>query len=137
MTFDKIVQKRMFLLIIFLLLVSAFFGTNEEIGINKTVHWKWDLSIWVFHLKSWSWLIFGLVYGLLALLKYWTNKTISILHLVLLILIFLTDNILNSDLQYMVVLHIASYVVFFANVLWAIRNRIVIIKKPADGNTYN
>ena len=131
MTFNKLVQKRMFFLVIFLLVVSAFFGTDKEIGINKTVNWKWDLSIWVFYMKSWSWLIFGLVYGLLALLKYWTNKTLSIVHLVLLILIFLTDNILNSNLRLMVVLNITSFVMFFINVIWAIRNRNRTVIKPS------
>jgi hypothetical protein len=38
MTFDKLVQKRMFLLIIILLMISTYFG-GIQTGYNRTLSW--------------------------------------------------------------------------------------------------
>ena len=137
MTFDKLVQKRMFLLAVFLLMISTYFGGNEHIGINKTVNWQWDISNWIFFMKGWTYLIPVIGYGIIAILKYWTNKLLSILHLVLLSLVFLAEDILYMDLRLIVMLNILSMVVFILNVIWTIRNRNHNAKKQADNNTYN
>ena len=134
MTFDKLVQKKMFLLAIFLLMVSTYFGGNEQMGINKTVNWQWDISNWIFFIKGWTYLISVVGYGIIAILKYWTNKFLSILHLVLLSLVFLAEDILYMDLLLIVLLNIIARVVFILNVIWTIRNRNHNAKKPADNN---
>ncbi|CAM4245431.1 hypothetical protein [Zobellia nedashkovskayae] len=131
MTFDKLVQKKMFLLAIFLLMVSTYFGGNEQMGINKTVNWQWDISNWIFFIKGWTYLISVVGYGIIAILKYWTNKFLSILHLVLLSLVFLTEDILCMDLRLIVMLNIISIVVFLLNVIWTIRNRNRNVEKAS------
>jgi len=127
----------MFLPAIFLLMISTYFGGNEQIGINKTINWQWDISNWIFFMKGWTYLIPVIGYGIITILKYWTNKLLSILHLVLLSLVFLAEDILYMDLRLIVMLNILSMVVFILNVIGTIRNRNHNAKKPADNNTYN
>jgi|UniRef100_UPI0040494A72 hypothetical protein len=131
MTFDKLVQKKMFLLAIFLLMVSTYFGGNEQLGINKTVNWQWDISNWIFFVKGWTYLIPVIGYGIIAILKYWTNKFLSILNLVLLSLVFLAEDILYLDLRLIVMLNIISIVVFLLNAICTIRNRNRNVKKAS------
>lgn len=123
MNFDTLVQKRMFLLLILILMISTYFGGTEPVGVNKTVHWQWDLSNWVLYLKNWSLLLFGFGYGIVALLGHSTNKTFSIIHLVILLLLLLVNSTIQADLAIIVILHIISLVVFFVNLLWTINNR--------------
>ncbi len=100
-----------------------YFGGSEPIGINKTVHWQWDISNWVLQLKSWTWLLFGIGYGIVALLGHSTNKTLSIIHLVILLLLLLVNSTLQADVAIIVILQIIALVVFFVNLLWTINNR--------------
>lgn len=123
MTFDKLVQKRMLLLIILLLMIFTYFGGIGNVGINKTVGWAWDISNWVFFTKNGSWLISIIGYGILALLKYSTNKKLSILHLIFITLTFVAEDILNTDLRLVLTLNLISVMVFLINLSWAIRNR--------------
>ena len=132
MTFDKLVQKRMFLLIILLLMIFTYIGGNGNIGINKTIGWAWDISDWLFFARNGSWLIFIIGYGFLALLKYWTNKNLSKLHLILITLTFVADDILNIDLRLILTLNVVSVVVFLMNFIWSIRNRNVKLTKKAS-----
>lgn len=132
MTFDKLVQKRMLLLIILLLMISTYFGGIGNIGINKTVGWDWDISNWLFFSKIGLWLIFIIGYGILTLLKYWTNKNLSKLHLVLITLTFVADDILNMDLRLILTLNVISALVFLMNFICSIRNRNVKLTKRAS-----
>lgn len=134
MTFDKLVQKRMFLLVILLLMISTYFSGDEQTGINKTVNWEWDISNWIFFLKGWTYLIAVIGYGIIAILKYSTNRLLSILHIALLSLVFLAEDVLFLDLRLIVMLNIISIVVFILNVMWTIKNRNHNAEKPADNN---
>ena len=59
----------MFLIAFILTILISFFNWYGEIGINKTVNWQWDISNWNFHIRGWSWLIFIVGYGIIALFK--------------------------------------------------------------------
>jgi len=52
MTFEKLVQKKMFLLTIISFIFLGYFGEIQNIGINKTVGWAWDFTSWTFYTKS-------------------------------------------------------------------------------------
>ena len=132
MTFDKLIQKRMFVLIIILLMIFTYFGGIGNVGINKTVGWALDISNWMFFAKNGTWLIFIIGYGILALLKYWTNKNLSILHLILITLNFVAEDILNTDLILTLILSLISLIVFIMNFLWTIRNRNKKLTKKAS-----
>ncbi|MEK6152556.1 hypothetical protein WIW50_04825 [Flavobacteriaceae bacterium 3-367] len=123
MGFDKLVQKRMFFLIILMLLIFIYFGGIGNVGINKTVGWAWDITNWIFFVKNGLWLLFIIGYGILALQKRCTNKNLSILHLILIVLTFFAEDILNIDLRLIFILNLISIAVFFMNFVWAIRNR--------------
>ncbi|MCK8482338.1 hypothetical protein, partial [Psychroserpens algicola] len=122
MTFDKLVQKRMFLLIIMLLMISTYFG-GIQTGYNRTLGWAYDFSFWIFVVKPFLWLAFLIGYGILALLRYWTNKKLSILHLILIGLTFISEDIMNSDSRLTLTLILISTILFLMNCVWSIRNR--------------
>ncbi len=122
MTFDKLVQKRMFLLVIMLLMISIYFG-GIQTGYNRTLGWAYDFSFWIFVVKPFLWLAFLFGYGILALLRYWTNKKLSIFHLILIGLTFIAEDILNSDSRLILTLMLISTILFFMNFIWAVINR--------------
>ncbi len=123
MTFDKLVQKRMLLLIILMLMIFTYFGGIGNVEINKTDYWNWDITNWILFVKNGSWIIFIIGYGILALFKYSTNKLLSILHLISIILIFVVDDILNIGLQLNLTLNLILIAIFFINFAWSIKNR--------------
>ncbi|MCL8009557.1 hypothetical protein M8845_19210 [Gelidibacter japonicus] len=126
MTFKKLIQKRMFLLIIILLMVSIYYG-GIQIGYNQTLGWAYDLSFWILVVKPFLWLVFLIGYGILALLRYSTNERLSTLHLILIILTFVAEDILNFNSRLTLTLMLISTIVFLMNCVWAIRNRNVKI----------
>tara|TARA_R110001606_G_scaffold275009_2_gene423352 strand:- start:458 stop:856 length:399 start_codon:yes stop_codon:yes gene_type:complete len=131
MIFDKLVQKRMFLLIIMVLMISIYFG-GIQTGYNRTLGWAYDISFWVFIIKPFLWLAFLIGYGVLALLRYWTNKKLSISHLILIGLTFIAEDILDSDSRLILTLMLISTIVFVINFIWTIKNRnIKLIKKAS------
>jgi hypothetical protein len=123
MTFNELVQKRMFLLMISLVVFFGYFGGIQNVGINKTVGWAWDITHYLFFAKIYFLPIYIVGYGILTLLKYLTHKNISKAHLILVILTFLVDDIFTIDLQLIIILNLISMVVFLLNFVWAIRNR--------------
>ncbi|MBP0905850.1 hypothetical protein [Mariniflexile gromovii] len=131
MTFDKLVQKRMFLLIIMLLMITIYFG-GIQTGYNRTLGWAFDFSYWILIVKPFLWLAFLIGYGILALLRYWTNKKLSIFHLILIGLTFIAEDILDSDSRLTLTLMLISTIVFIINFVWAIRNRKIKLTKKAS-----
>ena len=131
MTFDKLVQKRMFLLIIMLLMIFIYFG-GIRTGYNRTLGWAYDFSFWIFMVQSFLWLAFLIGYGILAILRYWTNKKLSISHLILITLTFIAEDILNSDSRLILTLMLISIIVFLMNFVWAIKNRNIKLTKRAS-----
>jgi hypothetical protein len=131
MTFDKLVQKRMFLLIILMLMIIIYFG-GIQTGYNRTLGWAWDLSYWIFIITPILWFTFLIGYGILALLKYWTNKNLSILHLILILLTFIAEDILTSDSRLTLTLMLTSSILFIMNFVWAIKNRNIRMTNKAS-----
>lgn len=131
MTFEKLVQKRMFLLIIMLLMISIYFG-GIQTGYNRTLGWSYDFSFWIFIVKPFLWLAFLIGYGILAILSYWTNKKLSISHLILIGLTFISEDILNSDSRLTLTLILISIIVFLINFVWSIKNRNLKLTKKAS-----
>ncbi len=131
MTFDKLVQKRMFLLIIMLLMILIYFG-GIQTGYNRTLGWAYDFSFWIFIVKPFIWLAFLIGYGILALLRYWTNRKLSISHLILIALTFIVEDILNLDSRLILTLMLISSIVFIMNFVWAIKNRNIKLTKKAS-----
>ena len=134
MTFDKLLQKRMFLLIILLLMILTYFG-GIQTGYNRTLGYTYDFSFWVFIVKPFLWLAFIIGYGILALLRYWTNKKLSISHLILIGLTFISEDILDSDSRLTLTLILISTIVFVINFVWTIKNRNIKLKKKPAHNT--
>ena len=123
MTFSELVQRRMFLLMIFAIVLFGYWGGIESVGINQTVGWRWDITSWFYYIKRYFLPVYMVGYGILALLQYWTHKYLSIIHLILVILIFVFDDLVSLDIRIVVVLNIISMLVFLLNIIWAIRNR--------------
>jgi hypothetical protein len=131
MTFDRLVQKRMFLLIIMLLMITIYFG-GIQTGYNRTLGFAYDLSFWIFIIKPFLWLAFIIGYGILAILRYWTNRKLSISHLILIGLTFIAEDILNTDSRLTLTLMLISAIVFVMNLIWTIKNRNTILIKKAS-----
>ena len=123
MTFAELVQRRMFLLMIFTIIIFGYFWEIEHVGVNKTVAWAWDISSWLYFAKVYFLPVFLIGYGLLALLNYRTHKNLSIIHLILVILTFIADDIVLMDIGLIVGLNILSMLVFLSNFTWSFRNR--------------
>jgi len=121
----------MFLLIIMLLMISIYFG-GIQTGYNRTLGWTYDFSFLIFIIKPFLWLAFLIGYGFLALLRYWTNKKLSISHLILIGLTFIVEDILNSDSRLTLTLMLISTIVFVMNCVWAIKNRNIKLTKKAS-----
>ena len=112
----------MFLLIIMLLMILIYFG-GIQTGYNRTLGWAYDFSFWIFVVKPFLWLAFLIGYGILAILRYWTNEKLSIFHLILIGMTFIAEDILNSNSRLILTLMLISTILFFMNFIWAIRNR--------------
>lgn len=103
-------------------MISIYFG-GIQTGYNRTLGWTYDFSFWIFIIKPFLWLAFLIGYGILALFRYWTNKKLSISHLILIGLTFIAEDILNSDSLLTLTLILISTIVFATNIIWAIKNR--------------
>lgn len=129
MKFGRLVQKRMFFLTLIILISLLYFGRMGHIGFNKTIGWAWDLSNWSFFIQIGSWPLFIIGYGILALLRYRTNKKISILHLILIVvnlitLFFASKSFFNISLSLIILLfNLISIILFLINFVWTIRNK--------------
>lgn len=112
-------------------MISIYFG-GIQTGYNRTLGWAYDFSFWIFIVKPFLWLAFLIGYGIITLLRYWTNKKLSISHLILIGLTIITEDILNSDSRLILTLMLISTIVFVMNLIWTIKNRkIKLIKKAS------
>ncbi|MGS2727148.1 hypothetical protein ACU8DI_11115 [Psychroserpens sp. BH13MA-6] len=123
MSLSELVQKRMFLLTLFLFVLFGFFGGNQNIEINKTIGWAWDLTGWSFFLKAYFLPSFLMGYGILAILKYTTNEALSFTHLSIILLIFIFDQTASISIVMFDTLYLISCITFLYNFIWSIRNR--------------
>ena len=125
MDIRKIYQKRIFVLMILLYFINAFLTSEKTIGINKTIGWAWDISYWSLFVSIISIPIFIIGYGLLAFFKYKTNKRLSIVHLiiVLITIILYSKALIGIILTLILLLQLTSFILFSMNIVWSIKNR--------------
>jgi hypothetical protein len=88
---------------------AIIFNIDENIGINKTVGWAWDLTSFIIPLS----IIYCSTYLTLYLLKIKPNLIISILSIVLLVVCFKFYNLIF-------LLFISSILLFLSNCMYSI-----------------
>lgn len=132
MKLNELVKRRMFLLTLILFVFLGYFGGIQNIGINKTVGWAWDIIGWVYFIKVYFLPIFIIGYGILALLKYSTHKNLSIIHLFIIAMTLILDDTISITMNIIVTLNLISLFVFLLNFIWSIRNRNSNLNKKAS-----
>ncbi|MBR9847633.1 MAG: hypothetical protein GYB35_16720 [Algicola sp.] len=132
MAFSELFKRRMFLLTMILFVFFGYFGGIQRMGINKTVGWAWDIIGWVYFVKVYFIPIFIIGYGILALLKYSTHKSLSISHLIIIALTFILDDTISITLNIIVTLNLISLILFLSNFIWSIRHRNSNLDKTAS-----
>lgn len=128
--FDNIFQKRMFLLILLIYILFSLFTMQKEFGINKTVGWAFDfyeiMSTLIF---IFLFFLFFILYSIIAICKWRTNKTISMIHIAtILISIYFFEIYRIGILQ---LCNFLSVLIFLINVIWTFNNRKKQIKTSA------
>tara|TARA_R110000744_G_scaffold380233_1_gene500358 strand:+ start:5165 stop:5569 length:405 start_codon:yes stop_codon:yes gene_type:complete len=123
MDFGRLIRKPIFLFAVLVLIIFAHYYRLAILsyGVNRTVSWYWDLSNINF-IISWFWLVFPIGYGLLALFRKRTNGFLSILQLISIGLVFILNFMLGINEGFIFIIHIISIVVFFLNIIWALKN---------------
>ena len=132
MVLSRLIRKRMFFLVFLILIIFSILRGYSTIGINRTVGWAWDISNWIFYVKYGTWLLFLIGYGILALLKINTNLSLSILHLISILIILICGEYINYLLIIILSLNLISIIVFFTNIFLSIRHRNK--KEPNDAS---
>ena len=120
MSFELLVRKRMFLLVVLILMVTIYFD-GFSLSYNRTLGWAYDRSIWIHFGIPVSYLIYIIVYGLIAIFKIATHKVFSFIHLLFLLMLFILNEIMGSLPQIILPLLLASVVIFILNVVWSLR----------------
>lgn len=124
MKFDDWVQKRMFLFMVLFIVLAIISGRNDLFGLNRTVNWAWDFSNWFFYSNMASWPLFFIGYGIIALLKCRTNRSLSLIHLILVSAILMVYYLPLESMAFIIItLKGLSFFVFALNLIWAIANR--------------
>ncbi|KGO79298.1 hypothetical protein Q762_14480 [Flavobacterium cauense R2A-7] len=128
--FDNLFQKRMFLLVLLIYIFFIFFIMPKDYGINKTVGWAWDFYEFYSPLIFISlFYLFFIFYSIIALCKWKTNKTISIVHFItILISIYFFEFYSFGFLQ---LCNFLSILLFLINIIWSFINRQSNIKTSA------
>ncbi|SFU67054.1 hypothetical protein SAMN05216480_11291 [Pustulibacterium marinum] len=123
MSFTTIIQKRTFIILVLVQLIFTFIGGIENVGINKTVGWAWDIANFLVLLRVGDWLVILIGYGIIAIAGYRTSLYLSLLQIFLLIAILSLPGIFFLGNFAVFGLHIAALAVFIGNMLWAVRYR--------------
>lgn len=114
MAITDIIEKRMFLLIVILIMLSVFIGGGYQTGINKTVGWVWDASNWIYWFSYFNWIVL-IGYGFLALMRYKSNKYCSGMHLVLILSSFLIYELFYFSVNWIVIINTCMIIIFIIN----------------------
>ncbi len=129
--FDDLFQKRMFLLILLIYIFFSLFTGQKEFGINKTVGWAFDFYetmsplIFIF-----LFFLFFILYSIIAICKWRTNKTLSMIHIVtILISIYFFEIYRIGFLQFC---NFLSILIFLTNIISSFINRKSHIKTSAQ-----
>ena len=116
MSITELIEKRMFLLILATILLSIILGGGHPVGINKTVGWAWDVSNWMYWFVYLNWIIlFG--YGFLSLKKYRSNRYLSGVHLILILVSFLINELLYFNINMIVIFNTVIIIIFIINLI--------------------
>ncbi len=114
MSLVDLIERRMFLLIITLILLSVIFGGSQLTGVNKTLGWIWDASNWIYWFSYFNWVIL-VGYGFLALKRYKSNKYFSGMHLVLILFSFLIYELFHYSINWIVIVNTLMIIIFIIN----------------------
>ena len=120
--FDSIFQKRMFIVILTTYILFNLISKKDEIGINKTVGWAFDfyvnmspiIYIFLFYL-------FFIIYSIIALCKWKTNKILSIIHFGIILISIAFFEINNSNV--LQICNFCSLTFFLSNIFWSFTKR--------------
>jgi len=123
MEFEKLLKKRMFLLVLISFgILFLFVSTESEtFGINKTVGWQYDITNWLTFVKSIVILGFLFGYGLLMIFRKETNRNLSIVHLITIWILGIWDSFFTTSLLGTFIFYTSSILVFLMNVVWTMR----------------
>ena len=92
---------------------------SKHIGINKTVGWAFELNYFSLLIFSFSFFVFLLGYGILALTKKETNMIFSIVHVIIICLsIILLE---KAQLDFLMIFNCLSIVVFLINMFKSLK----------------
>lgn len=114
MSLIDLIERRMFLLIITLVLLSVIFGGSHQVGVNKTLGWVWDASNWIYWFSYFNWIILG-GYGFLAFKRYKSNRYFSGIHLVLILSSFLIYELFYFNINWIVIVNTLMIIIFIIN----------------------
>lgn len=114
MLIPELAQKRMFLLVLFVFLISVYFDTIHT-HLHSKLAWYFDIRYLAMILNNISWGVFLITYLLFALLKKDTHKKWSLIHLVILMSIFMINQVIGgNNLELLLV--ILSIIIFIINI---------------------
>lgn len=115
-------QKKMFLTVLVTYILSRFILKQNTIGIAKTVGWDLDLSSIISPINSlFLLLLFTIIYLIIALLRWKTNKTISIIHFGVIVISIVLFEIHN--LKIIQICNFISILLVVINTFWSFNNR--------------
>ncbi|MEY2702472.1 MAG: hypothetical protein RLY43_1105 [Bacteroidota bacterium] len=120
--FNSIFQKRMFIVILTSYILFHLISKKDEIGINKTVGWAFDfyvnmspiIYIFLFY-------IFFIIYSIIALCKWKTNKILSIIHFGIILISITLFEINNPTV--LQICNFCSLTFFLTNIFWSFTKR--------------
>jgi len=127
MNLKSIFEKRMFWLVLVLVLLVILDTTNQIKGINKTVGWAYDLTnFWILtgFITFSAWILYIIGYGIMAILKYKTSWKLSILHFLLIVLTFLTASKIELFGTFNLIVGTMSILIFYLNIRWTLKHKL-------------
>ena len=127
-------QLLLYVLLALTVSVFIFFGSSKfgTYGVNKTVGWAFDICSLVLLSVVVSVLIFILGYCILSLFKTRVNRLVSIIHtaiVLLIIYLLLILDVYNNYCTLQVLLSLISVIIFFINMGFAIRYKLIDNKR--------
>lgn len=120
--FNSIFQKRMFIIILTSYILFNLISKKDEIGINKSVGWAFDfyinmspiIYIFLFY-------IFFIIYLIIALCKWKTNKLLSTIHFGIILISIALFEINNPTV--LQICNFCSLAFFLTNIYWSFTKR--------------
>jgi len=118
---NRIFQTKLFLIILILMIIYSFFLAPT--GFNRTISWNWidKLNHDIKFFFPLILLFFTVCYGILSLFKKRTDKNLSIIHIILIILT-ITQIKLHND-YFFFILSVISFVTLLVNIILSLRKK--------------